>query len=70
MCDSAPQRLRLIEHVIVVADAVAYAHAQHILHRDLKPANVLVGRLGETAAILAASRHAVTRARQARESER
>jgi hypothetical protein len=46
-----PARLRLIEHVIAVADAIAYAHEQNIIHRDLKPANVLVGRFGETVVI-------------------
>ncbi|MFZ6178847.1 WD40 repeat domain-containing serine/threonine protein kinase [Nannocystis pusilla] len=46
-----PQRLRLVEHVIAVADAIAYAHDQKVLHRDLKPANVLVGRFGETVVI-------------------
>jgi WD40 repeat protein len=44
-------RLRLLEHVIAVADAIAYAHEQQIIHRDLKPANVLVGRFGETVVI-------------------
>jgi len=45
------QRLRLLEHVVAIADAVAYAHEQRILHRDLKPANVLIGRFGETIVI-------------------
>lgn len=45
------ERLRLLEHAIAVADAIAYAHAQRILHRDIKPANVLVGRFGETVVI-------------------
>jgi tetratricopeptide (TPR) repeat protein len=34
-----------------VADAIAYAHDQHVIHRDLKPANVLIGRFGETVVI-------------------
>jgi eukaryotic-like serine/threonine-protein kinase len=45
------ERLALLPHVITAAQAVAYAHSQHILHRDLKPANVLVGELGETVVI-------------------
>jgi WD40 repeat protein len=42
------QRLALLPHVIAVAEAIAYAHAQHIIHRDLKPGNVMVGEYGET----------------------
>jgi serine/threonine protein kinase len=45
------QRIALLPHVLAVAEAIAYAHSQHILHRDLKPSNILVGDLGETMVI-------------------
>ncbi|HEY0480039.1 MAG TPA: WD40 repeat domain-containing serine/threonine-protein kinase, partial [Kofleriaceae bacterium] len=45
------QRLGLLQHVIAVADAIAYAHGRNIIHRDLKPANVIVGDFGETVVI-------------------
>jgi tetratricopeptide (TPR) repeat protein len=41
------ERHRLIEVLVKVAEAVAYAHGQGVVHRDLKPQNVLVGRYGE-----------------------
>jgi WD40 repeat protein len=44
-------RLALLDHVIAVADAIAYAHGRNIIHRDLKPANVIVGEFGETVVI-------------------
>ncbi|HET7506131.1 MAG TPA: serine/threonine-protein kinase [Kofleriaceae bacterium] len=45
------QRLGLLDHVIAVADAIAYAHGRNIIHRDLKPANVIIGEFGETVVI-------------------
>jgi serine/threonine protein kinase len=33
---------RLIEVMLPIVDAVAYAHARGVLHRDIKPANILV----------------------------
>src|SRR5262249_39048777 len=44
-------RLALLQHVIAVAEAIAYAHSERILHRDLKPANILVGSFGETVVV-------------------
>jgi eukaryotic-like serine/threonine-protein kinase len=44
-------RIDLLHHVIVVAEAIAYAHGRNIIHRDLKPANVIVGDFGETVVI-------------------
>jgi tetratricopeptide (TPR) repeat protein len=44
-------RLALLPNVLAVADAMAYAHGQHVIHRDLKPRNIVVGEFGETVVI-------------------
>jgi WD40 repeat protein/serine/threonine protein kinase len=45
------ERLTLLPVVLDCCEAIAYAHAHHIIHRDIKPQNVLVGDFGETIVI-------------------
>ena len=46
-----PDRLALLQRVLAVADAMAFAHDRGVIHRDLKPSNVIVGDYGETVVI-------------------
>jgi WD40 repeat protein/serine/threonine protein kinase len=38
---------RLVDVLLKVSEAMAYAHTKNVIHRDLKPANIMVGRFGE-----------------------
>lgn len=44
----SPNLMRLLETVIKVLDALAYAHSRGVIHRDIKPDNIIVGPFGQT----------------------
>ncbi|MCI0733895.1 MAG: serine/threonine protein kinase [Methylococcaceae bacterium] len=48
---SFAHRMKLLDNVIDVCDAIAYAHSKNIIHRDIKPENIVIGRFGETVVI-------------------
>ena len=39
---------KLIQRLVDVCNAIAYAHSRGVLHRDLKPSNIMLGKYGET----------------------
>lgn len=43
----APVRRRLLNALVQVGHALAYAHSRGVLHLDLKPSNVVLGDFGE-----------------------
>ncbi|MFT5462562.1 MAG: serine/threonine protein kinase/formylglycine-generating enzyme required for sulfatase activity [Planctomycetota bacterium] len=38
---------RILNVILRVCEALAFAHSKGVIHRDLKPANIMVGRFGE-----------------------
>ena len=44
---AAPMVDELLQVMLRVCDAMAFAHSRGVIHRDLKPRNIMIGRYGE-----------------------
>jgi tRNA A-37 threonylcarbamoyl transferase component Bud32 len=45
------ERLELLSNLVAIAEALAYAHEQHVVHRDVTPNNIILGKRGEATLI-------------------
>ncbi len=41
-------RLHLLDNLIILCEAIGYAHSKGVVHRDLKLNNIIIGEFGET----------------------
>ena len=46
--DLGSQLRALVQRIVSVCNALAYAHSRGVIHRDVKPDNVMLGEFGET----------------------
>ena len=45
------ERLELLSNLVMIAEALAYAHEHRVVHRDCTPNNILLGKRGEATLI-------------------